>query len=289
MSNLTQKLNQFIQNVQGQFIEVSDRSNIYQCYDLAALWVIALNIPKSTISHLYAYEIYTKPNPNTKDFFDLIPNTTTFIPQDGDIAVFDKTSSNVAGHVGVALGGGSVNSFMLFNQNAPLGTNTHLGEYNYNSPKLLGVLRVKNQVSPIPIPTPYPNDKPILMSEVWKRAYKGLTGEWGSESEIKWRLEKDLSIDDTIDDIGNGDSRFYDKWIKPKLESLEADVKKAKDDLSVYIAQQKSDQATQTSHTVEVTTTIYPRKPETPAKSEATISPPPILTNLFNYLKKFWK
>lgn len=140
---MTDKLNQFIIDIQGQFVEISDRTNIYQCYDLAALWVLVLGIPKSTISHLYAYEIYTKPNANTTQYFDLIPNTATFIPQDGDIAVFDKSTGNVAGHVGVALGGGTINSFMLFNQNNPLGTSAHLASYNYNSPKLLGVLRAK--------------------------------------------------------------------------------------------------------------------------------------------------
>lgn len=141
---LKDKLNQFIINLNGQWVEVSDRTNIYQCYDLAANWVIALGIPKSTIQHLYAYEVYTKPNANTRDYFDLIPNTATFIPQDGDIAVFDKTPGNIAGHIGIALGGGTTKSFNLFNQNAPLGSNAHIASYNYNNPKLLGVLRPKN-------------------------------------------------------------------------------------------------------------------------------------------------
>lgn len=147
---LKDKLNQFVIDLNGQWVEVSDRTNTYQCYDLAANWVIALGIPKSTISHLYAYEVYTKPNPNTRDYFDLIPNTATFIPQDGDIAVFDKTPGNIAGHIGIALGGGTTKSFNLFNQNAPLGSNAHIGSYNYNNPKLLGVLRPKNQQVSLP-------------------------------------------------------------------------------------------------------------------------------------------
>lgn len=141
--NIKDQLNQLIADIQGQFIEITDKTNIYQCFDLAELWVLCLGIPLSTIKHLYAYQIYTNPNPNTTQYFDLIPNTPTFIPEDGDIAVFDKSAGNIAGHVGVALGGGTVNSFMLFNQNNPLGTNSHLASYNYNIPKMLGVLRPK--------------------------------------------------------------------------------------------------------------------------------------------------
>src|SRR3990167_10768612 len=97
------KLNQFILNTQSQFIEVSDRTNIYQCLDLVYLWVFCLGYPKKTIQHLYAYQVFTEPNDVTRQYFDIIPNSPTFIPQDGDIAVYDKTLSNIAGHIGIAL------------------------------------------------------------------------------------------------------------------------------------------------------------------------------------------
>lgn len=134
------KLTQFITDVQGQFIEVSDRTNIYQCMDLAFLWVLILGYPLVTVRHLYAYQVYTQPNADTLKYFDLIPNTTTFIPQDGDITVF---TGGVAGHIGIALGGGTVTSFRNFEQNYPLGTNCFVRLRNYNTPKLLGVLRPK--------------------------------------------------------------------------------------------------------------------------------------------------
>lgn len=137
------KLNQFILNLQGQFVELSDKNNIYQCLDLVYAWVFCLGYPKATIQHLYAYQVYTEPTALTLQYFDLIPNTATFIPQDGDIAVYDKTSSNIAGHIGVALGGGTVLSFRCFEQNYPVGTNAFVRFRNYNTPKLLGVLRPK--------------------------------------------------------------------------------------------------------------------------------------------------
>lgn len=142
------KLNQFILNVQMQFIEVSDRNNIYQCMDLAYLWVFCLGFPKATIQKLYAYEVYTKPTDLTRQYFDIIPNSPTFIPEDGDLAVFDKTATNIAGHIGVALGGGTVTTFRDFEQNWPVGTNALVRVRNYNTPKLLGVLRPKQQLLP---------------------------------------------------------------------------------------------------------------------------------------------
>lgn len=140
---MRERLNQLILNTQGQFIEVSDRSNIYQCKDLIYLWVFCLGFPKSTVQGLYAYTMYTSPNASTREYFDIIPNTPDFIPQDGDIAVFDKTATNPAGHTGICLGGGTTGKFMSFEQNYPIGTNASVRERNYLTPKLLGVLRPK--------------------------------------------------------------------------------------------------------------------------------------------------
>lgn len=108
--------------------------------DLAYLWVFCLGYPKATIQHLYAYEAFTKPNDITYKYFDLIPNSATFIPNDGDLCVFQ---SGVAGHIGIALGGGTTSTFKDFEQNWPTGTNASVRDRNYNTPKLLGVLRPK--------------------------------------------------------------------------------------------------------------------------------------------------
>ena len=169
------KLEQFIDNVNNQFIEVSDKTNIYQCLDLVYCWVFVLGLPKSTIQHLYAYEVFTKPNAETKKHFDLIPNTSDFIPQDGDIAVFNKTPGNIAGHIGIALSGGTVNTFKVFEQNRPLGTNAHIGTSNYTNPPLLGVLRPKNQGTPenVDITTLNINELDQLKQEI-DRIYSNL-------------------------------------------------------------------------------------------------------------------
>lgn len=147
------KLNQFIINLIGQFVEVSDRTNIYQCMDLAYLWVFVLGFPKITIQRLYASEVYTKPNAETLKYFVLIENTPTFIPEDGDICVFSNfvnVNGNIVnvGHIGIALGDGTIKSFRCFEQNWPVGTNATIRIRNYIHPKLLGVLRPKINLTP---------------------------------------------------------------------------------------------------------------------------------------------
>lgn len=135
------KLNQFVDNLNGEFVEVSYKEALYQCMDLVYTWVFCLGYPKATIQHLYAYQVFTEPTDLTRQYFDLIPNTSDFIPQDGDIGVIKGTSGNIAGHIFIALGGGTTNSFMCFEQNNPLGTNAHIQSRSYTN--VLGFLRPK--------------------------------------------------------------------------------------------------------------------------------------------------
>ncbi len=134
------KLNQFIDNVNGQFIEVSYKDALYQCMDLSYLWIFTLGFPKATIQHLYAYQVFTEVSDLTKQYFEVIKNTPEGIPQDGDLVVWG-TGMGPAGHIAIALGGGTTSTFKCFEQNAPLGTNAHIGQRNYNN--VLGWLRPK--------------------------------------------------------------------------------------------------------------------------------------------------
>src|SRR3990167_2146864 len=107
------KLNQFIANLNGQFIEISYKDAIYQCMDLAYTWVFCLGYPKATIQNLNAYQVYVNPKAITKEYFDLIPKTLDGIPQDGDLVVWGS-DYGPAGHIAIALGGGTTSSFMCF-------------------------------------------------------------------------------------------------------------------------------------------------------------------------------
>jgi hypothetical protein len=142
------KLNQFISNLNGQFVEVSDSTNANQCMDLAYNWVFALGFPKATIRHLYAYQVYTEATDLTRQYFDLIPNSPDGIPEDGDIVVFNKTGTNIAGHIGIALGGGTTSKFKMFDQNKHLKTPANVEEQSYTN--CLGWLRPKLPEGGIP-------------------------------------------------------------------------------------------------------------------------------------------
>lgn len=133
------RLNQFILNTQGQFIEVSYKEAEFQCMDLAYLWAFCLGLPKGAIQHQYAYQVFTSPNDLTREYFDIIKNTPDFIPQDGDIGVFE---GGTAGHIVVCLSGGTTKTFPCFEQNTPLGSNAHITP-NKSYTNFLGVLRPK--------------------------------------------------------------------------------------------------------------------------------------------------
>jgi len=137
---LRNKLNQFISNLNGQFIEVSYRPAPYQCMDLVYLWVFALDIPKATIQHGSAYEVWTKASDLTREYFDLIPNKLETIPEEGDIVVW-SSSYGKYGHVAIIISA-TQTRMKGFEQNNPLGTNAHIQDRTYKN--VLGFLRPKN-------------------------------------------------------------------------------------------------------------------------------------------------
>lgn len=136
------KLNRFIENTQGHFQEVSYKQAIYQCMDLVYEWVFCLDIPKATIQHQYAYEVWTKASDLTREYFDLLENTPDFVPKDGDIGVL---KGGKAGHIVIALGGGNTRSFLRYEQNNPIGTHPAVNSGGYAN--ILGFLRPKKVVT----------------------------------------------------------------------------------------------------------------------------------------------
>lgn len=146
----------------NQSWEVEDPSNRDQCFDLALGWCDALGVPRETIRHLNASEIWTEPTDLAVQYFNFIPNTPNGVPQRGDIVVF----SGKVGHVSVATGKGDTNFFESFDQNwdtthfnAGKDPNTGLlipicrfVTHQYND--VLGWLSPKSAVTPQPTPQP---------------------------------------------------------------------------------------------------------------------------------------
>lgn len=146
--NIQDLFNLFYAWVIDQKPEVSDPTNEFQCMDLIFAFAMFLRFPKDTLAHLYAYQVFTNPNSSTKEYFDIIPNSPTFVPQAGDIAVFDNKNVdnspfNIAGHVSVCNGKGDINSFQSLDENWTANGRVTIITHDYNKPKLLGVLRPK--------------------------------------------------------------------------------------------------------------------------------------------------
>jgi len=140
------KFQQFYNSVIGKFVEAEDPTNQNQCMDLAFKWCDTLGIPRETIRHLYAYEVFTKPTDTTKKYFDLIPNGPTNKPNVGDLVVFG-TKVGIAGHISIETGKSNAQNLQTLDQN--WGTPKSVREVlhtNYNG--CLGWLHPKTQFSP---------------------------------------------------------------------------------------------------------------------------------------------
>lgn len=118
--------------------EVEDSGAKDQCFDLALGWCDYLRIPRQTIRHDVASQIWTQIQDITLTYFEVIPNTPYGVPQKGDIVVF----SGPTGHVSVAEGVGDSNGFTSFDQNFPIGSICHFQNHDYKS--ILGWLRPKS-------------------------------------------------------------------------------------------------------------------------------------------------
>lgn len=140
---IEQKYKQLYANIPNMPVEVSDASNVYQCMDLAYLWIFILCYPKATIQHRYAFEVFTKASDLTRKYFDVIKNTPTGIPDVGSLLVFDRgTGIGSAGHISIV--SKKTNSLMVvesLDQNWRKKPGATLVTHNYN--KVLGWLTPK--------------------------------------------------------------------------------------------------------------------------------------------------
>lgn len=136
----------------NQGVEISDKSNEYQCMDLAYAFIFFLRLPKATIQHLYAYEVYTQPSELTKKYFQIIKNTIEAIPQAGDLVVWSN-KVGVAGHIAVCTGKASQASFESLDQNWKSTSRVAVFSHTYDN--VLGWLR----------PIPQPDDACLIAAD----------------------------------------------------------------------------------------------------------------------------
>lgn len=142
-----QSLNQFIASNNGKRLEVNDPTNLFQCMDLAYAWTDNLNIPRSTIAHLYAYQVFTQPNADTRKYFDIISNNPLNSPKPGDLVVW-STKVGFAGHIAICNTAGILN-LQTFDQNWFGATYCRLVDHGWSYSGVLGWLRPKPTTAPL--------------------------------------------------------------------------------------------------------------------------------------------
>jgi len=137
--NMEQQFKQFLVNNINKYVEVSDPTNKYQCFDLVVAWTDFLKIPRS-FPFLYAYQIYTNYGINQSKYFDRIYNSPDAVAQVGDIIVWSGQYNRGAGHTAICKKA-DVYTLECFSQNDPRGKPSILKSYNYTN--ILGWLRPK--------------------------------------------------------------------------------------------------------------------------------------------------
>jgi len=122
---------------------ISTNGASVQCVDLAKMYFhYVLGLKTQAIGNAEAYWRRYDELPYLKNNFIKIANTPTFIPQKGDVAVWDKRHGKY-GHIAICNGEGTTSYFYSYDQNWII-KKMHLVKHNYKS-GFAGVLRPKNQ------------------------------------------------------------------------------------------------------------------------------------------------
>lgn len=138
----------FAARYNGQKVETEDSSNLNQCMDLAFAYCDSLGIPRDSIRHLYAKDVFLSPNPNTDKYFKLTAKGGSARPEKGSLVVFGTpygklSDGNFAGHIAISNGviseqGSGKFVSQALAQNDPPGSSVAL--LGYKSDYLLGWL-----------------------------------------------------------------------------------------------------------------------------------------------------
>jgi hypothetical protein len=137
---------EFFNKWNGKKVEVTDPTNLYQCFDLVLQWCIEIGIPKTIFPFNFAYQIYTNYSPTQAQYFDRYFNDPNGIPREGDIMVWSYYYNYAGGHTAICKSG-SLYTFEAFSQNDPFASPSILKTYNYSN--VLGWLRPKNYNLPL--------------------------------------------------------------------------------------------------------------------------------------------
>ena len=133
-------LQEFVAKYNGKKIDW-DLAYQGQCVDLFRQYVhevLVLSQPKSVQGAADFWTNYES-DPVLNQNFTKISNSETFVPQAGDIGIWNRKAGGGFGHVGVCTGKGDVNTFESFDQNWKTISVCELISHNYTN--FYGVLR----------------------------------------------------------------------------------------------------------------------------------------------------
>lgn len=135
--------NNFVSKFNGYATDF-DGSAGAQCVDLIKMYLYyVFDIKPQSIGNAEAYWRRYNELPYLHDNFERIANTPTFVPQKGDIAVWDKRHGKY-GHVAICSGEGNTKYFYSYDQNWLI-KKMHRVRHDYKG-GFAGVLRPRNQI-----------------------------------------------------------------------------------------------------------------------------------------------
>ena len=200
----------FVNKWKGKQLEVAGSQNAkFQCVDLVNGYirdVLELGIVEWTNAKDF-------PERFNKNDFEYIENTPNGVPLRGDIMVWNGNVGGGYGHISLFLSG-NIGSFQSFDQNWSIPLFCTIENHSYNNVR--GWLRPKNN---------WLKKEEIveivyeLESEVVEGILKGLCTET-SKNEVDAYLAKGINVQEIVEDVCNGNARFYDRWIAPKMQFM---------------------------------------------------------------------
>src|SRR3990167_3588624 len=138
---MEQKFRDFLNKWNGQLNAGNTPENKGQCTGIVSLWIDVLNLP-----HVWGHAKDLMANADKKSF-DVISNTPSGVPLKGDIICWNGNMGFGYGHTAIIVKA-DVNTFEVFEQNNPIGSNCHLRTYpNYNH--VIGWFRPKAPSVPL--------------------------------------------------------------------------------------------------------------------------------------------
>lgn len=198
---------QFFNAYEGLWVEyrgISNNETRDQCVDLFLVYNREVVGAPDMFGNAVDYW-----NNYPKDHYDRIENTSTFVPQLGDVGIWG-TKYGPYGHIAIITDVADVKGFTSFDQNDPLKSSCHYQPHTYAG--FLGVLRPKSLPQDIPVD---PMKVKVDLGDPWGtlevQAIKSKLKDMGTDLENerkkfdgfveKWMQEWLLKHDDTKSDF----------------------------------------------------------------------------------------